>query len=98
MTPHPQDAGADGITVSEQEIAPYAHDEFATDEFARAPLAVVKPTTADQVREIVALCAKERIPVTAWGPEPVFPQDVYRLRAESYFPLKGSTTCSKWTR
>lgn len=53
--------------VSEQELEPYAHDEFATDEFSRMPLAVVKPATAQQVGEVVALCAESGIPVTARG-------------------------------
>ena len=50
-------AGAGGLLVSEQELEPYAHDEFATDEFSRTPIAVVKPSTTQQVREIVVLCA-----------------------------------------
>ena len=60
-------AGAGGLLVSPQELEPYAHDEFATDEFSRTPIAVVKPATTQQVREIVALCAETGTPVTARG-------------------------------
>ncbi len=59
--------GADGVLVSGQELEPYAHDEFATDEFSTMPLAVVKPSTAEQVRQVVALCEKSAVPVTARG-------------------------------
>ncbi len=59
--------GSDGIITSENELEPYAHDEFATDDFSRLPVAVVKPSSPAQVRELVALCAEFAVPVTPRG-------------------------------
>ena len=45
----------------------YTHDEFASEEFNCTPLAVVKPTSEQQLAQTVKLCAQQGISVTARG-------------------------------
>lgn len=60
-------SGDAAVLVGSTEIEPYSHDEFATGEFSREPLAVLKPGTEDEVAKLVALCAGLGVPVTARG-------------------------------
>ena len=45
----------------------YAHDEVAGEEHAHMPEVVTKPTTAEDISEVVKLANRERIPVTPRG-------------------------------
>jgi glycolate oxidase len=59
--------GEQGVITNSIEMDPYGHDEFATEEFARPPVAVFRPETENQARDLVALCAENRVPVTPRG-------------------------------
>jgi glycolate oxidase len=59
--------GAKAVETDPGEMEPYSHDESATDTFNTMPAAVVKPETAEQVAEVVALCAWEGVSITARG-------------------------------
>jgi glycolate oxidase len=59
--------GDDGVLVEAADTEPYARDEFATDDFALRPPAVVRPSTEEQVAAIVRLCSESGVPVTARG-------------------------------
>ncbi len=59
--------GDDGLLVEAADTEPYGHDEFATDEFARQPPAVARPSTEEQVAALVRLCSETGVPVTARG-------------------------------
>ncbi len=48
-------------------LRPYSHDEVAGPEYARMPEAVVKPTSAREVSEILKLANRHRVPVTPRG-------------------------------
>jgi glycolate oxidase len=59
--------GEGGVLTASAELEPYSHDEFATGEFNRRPVAVLKPGTEEEVRRLVELCAEAGVPVTARG-------------------------------
>ena len=59
--------GETGFFFEESDIEPYSHDEFATAEYSRVPLAVIKPSTEKEVSQIVKLCQKSGIPLTPRG-------------------------------
>lgn len=59
--------GEAGILTDPAALEPYSHDEYSMDTFNRAPLAVVRPSTEEQVSAIVRLCAETRVPLTARG-------------------------------
>lgn len=59
--------GTGNFMTLEHEMEPYAHDEIALEKYNQIPIAVVKPTTEQQVAEVVTACAEHRIPVTARG-------------------------------
>ena len=59
--------GPDAIVTGEVELAPYGHDEFATDEFNRLPALVVRPGSEEEVAAVVRACAEQSVPVTARG-------------------------------
>ncbi len=59
--------GDDGLLVAAADVDPYGHDEFATDDFVARPLAVVRPSTEEQVAALVRLCSQTGVPVTARG-------------------------------
>jgi len=60
-------AGNGGVLTDPSDIEPYSHDEFATLEYSRTPVAVLKPDSDEQVRDLIALCAEKGVPVTARG-------------------------------
>jgi glycolate oxidase len=45
----------------------YAHDELATPEYNALPAVVLKPGTEEQVADLVRLCARTGVPLTARG-------------------------------
>ncbi|KPJ50612.1 hypothetical protein AMJ40_02290 [candidate division TA06 bacterium DG_26] len=57
--------GKDGVLVGEDELQPYAHDE--TPELNFPPEAAVRPQNRDEVKEIVKLAKRRRIPITPRG-------------------------------
>jgi len=59
--------GQTGIFLSETDREPYSHDEFATEEYSCLPLAVIKPSTEEEVAKIVKLCGETGVPVTPRG-------------------------------
>lgn len=59
--------GDDAVLTAEGDIEAYSHDEFASEEFAELPAAVVKPDSEDDVAAVVKLCHEEGIPLTARG-------------------------------
>jgi glycolate oxidase len=58
--------GADGVTTGAAIAEEDTHDEALTASAVR-PLAVVRPTSTEQVRELVVLAAREGIPLVARG-------------------------------
>ncbi len=48
-------------------LAPFGHDEYATQAFAAVPLAVVKPSDEKEVAALVRLCLREKVPLTVRG-------------------------------
>ncbi len=59
--------GDDGLLLEGADTEPYGHDEFATEDFAASPAAVVRPSTEEQVAALVKLCSETGVPVTARG-------------------------------
>ena len=59
--------GETGVLFEDADLEPYAHDEFATDEYNVTPLAVVKPGNEKEVAEIINLCSELGVSVTARG-------------------------------
>jgi glycolate oxidase len=55
------------LLIMDEEVEPYSHDEFATDEFRRRPEAVARPHSEEEVARLVAFCAESGVPVTARG-------------------------------
>ena len=55
------------VLTDELEIDPYGHDEYASDEFNRRPVAVVKPGSEEEVASIVKLCGETQVPITPRG-------------------------------
>ena len=60
-------AGRDGVLRTPAELVAYSRDEYAREDCAREPMAVVRPSTEEQVAAIVRLCAETGVPVTARG-------------------------------
>lgn len=58
--------GQDGVLVGDALSSDYAHDEALGGEPCR-PLAVVRPTTSEQVAGVLRFATERRIPVTARG-------------------------------
>ena len=59
--------GAENVITEPSALVPYSRDESALEELARAPLAVVRPASTEEVASITALCGKYRIPLTVRG-------------------------------
>ena len=59
--------GSDGVLVEEADLEAYGHDEYALQMYLQIPKAVVRPSTEQQVAEIVKLCAQTGVPITARG-------------------------------
>jgi glycolate oxidase len=55
------------ILDDENKLEAYSHDEVADLSYAHLPEIVVKPTTAEQISEIMKLANREMIPVTPRG-------------------------------
>ncbi len=60
--------GVNNVIVDDPErLEPYSHDEVADKAFAAMPEMVVKPTSAQQISDIMKLANREMIPVTPRG-------------------------------
>jgi glycolate oxidase len=55
------------VLADPSDLEAYSHGEHALDTYRRAPRAVVKPSTEEQVARRVELCAQTRVPITARG-------------------------------
>ena len=49
--------GADGLLTEPADLESCSHDEYALPSYVQAPMAVLKPSTEEQVAELVRLCA-----------------------------------------
>lgn len=59
--------GDNAVLTDKLDTEPYSRDEFASDEFARQPVAVVKPGSEEEVSAIVKLCGESGVPITPRG-------------------------------
>ena len=59
--------GAEGILTEAADLEAYSHDEYALETYLQIPKAVVKPSSEQQVAEIVKLCGETGVPITARG-------------------------------
>jgi len=59
--------GESGVLLEASDLQKYTHDEFAQDIYSREPLAVVKPSTEEQVARIIQLCSRMKVPVVPRG-------------------------------
>lgn len=59
--------GERNVSVDEERLEAYSHDETNAEEYGHMPEAVVTPTTTEQVAEVVKLANRERIPITPRG-------------------------------
>jgi glycolate oxidase len=59
--------GSDGILTDAADLDAYSHDEYALETYLQAPEVVLKPSSEQQVAEIVRLCGETGVPVTARG-------------------------------
>jgi glycolate oxidase len=55
------------VTTDPERMAAYSHDEVAGQEYASSPEAVVKPSTAEEIADVMKLANRRRIPVTPRG-------------------------------
>ncbi len=62
-----RDIVGDRLLLDPDALAPFSHDEFATDAFRTAPLAVAKPVDEKEVAALVRLCLREGVPLTTRG-------------------------------
>ena len=59
--------GAKNVTTDVEKMEAYSHDETSEEEYGHMPDAVITPTTAEQIAQVVKLANRERIPVTPRG-------------------------------
>ena len=59
--------GADGVLQDPADVEAYGHDEYALETYVQLPKAVIKPSSEEQVAEIVRLCGQKGVPLTARG-------------------------------
>jgi glycolate oxidase len=59
--------GAANLITDPGDLETYSHDEFASEEYRQAPLAVVRPKTENEAASLVRLFGKYNIPITARG-------------------------------
>ena len=59
--------GSDGILTDAADLDAYSHDEYALETYIQVPEVVLKPSSEQQVAEIVRLCGETGVPVTARG-------------------------------
>lgn len=59
--------GGHAVLTGEDDLQPFSHDEAATSAFNQLPAAVVKPGTEEEAAQIVMLCARLNLPITARG-------------------------------
>ena len=59
--------GAEGVLTEAADLEAYSHDEYALETYLQIPKAVVKPSSEQQVAEIVKLCGETGVPITARG-------------------------------
>ncbi|MFC1692126.1 FAD-binding oxidoreductase [Candidatus Latescibacterota bacterium] len=59
--------GEQYVITDTEKMEPYSHDEVAEESYAHMPEVVVKPTTTNEIADIVKLANEKRIPVTPRG-------------------------------
>jgi glycolate oxidase len=59
--------GAGGLLADAADLEAYGHDEYALETYVQIPKAVVRPSSEQQVAEIVKLCAETAVPITPRG-------------------------------
>ena len=59
--------GERNVICDPESLEAYSHDEVAEKEYAKMPDVVVKPTSTEQISEIMKLANKHMIPVTPRG-------------------------------
>jgi len=62
-----QIAGSSHVFTEQGDLVDYSHDEYSLDDIAAFPEAAVKPSNTKQVSEIIRLCSRNQIPLTARG-------------------------------
>jgi glycolate oxidase len=62
-----RDIAGDRVLTDAAALEPYGHDEYAREEYRRAPEAVVKPIDTAEVAAIVRLCREKKVPLTVRG-------------------------------
>jgi glycolate oxidase len=62
-----RDIVGDRLVVDPDALAPFMHDEFATDDFHTVPDAVVKPASEEEAVAVVRLCSRLKTPLTVRG-------------------------------
>jgi glycolate oxidase len=59
--------GQKNLTFDPEKMEDYSHDEFSLKEIAKMPELVIKPSTTEEVAEILRLANEEMVPVTPRG-------------------------------
>ena len=59
--------GKNRVVTDKEELLDYSHDEYSLEDINHYPDVVVKPGSVEAVSEIVKLCSREKIPLTARG-------------------------------
>jgi glycolate oxidase len=59
--------GPDGLLADTADLEAYSHDESALETYIHIPKAVVKPSSEQQVADIVKLCSETAVPITPRG-------------------------------
>lgn len=63
-----QDAlSEDAISVDESDLESHGYSEWSTSNTDTTPIAVVRPTTSEQVSMIAKICTKYRVPMVPYG-------------------------------
>ena len=60
-------AGPHNVLVERSDTESFSHDETTSERFRQFPEAVVKPDSEEQVAQVIRLCARFGVPVTARG-------------------------------
>jgi glycolate oxidase len=59
--------GVEAVVVEPLDLEVYGHDEFALETYVQIPKAAIKPSSEEQVAEIVQYCAETGVPITPRG-------------------------------
>lgn len=59
--------GEDAVSVHESDLESHGYSEWSTSNADMAPIAVIRPTTSDQVATIAKICTEHHIPMVPYG-------------------------------